>query len=69
MYLYIYSNLQEPENTCIVTTMVQLSERCGLSVGALQKIFKDRNIHYDNRGGFKIEKRIHYKAKSKIRNK
>jgi hypothetical protein len=64
---YIFDDFITPENNCIVSTMVQLSDKCGLSASALQKIFSDRNMYYDNSGKFKIEKRKHYIATSKSR--
>jgi hypothetical protein len=64
---YLYDDLINPDNNCILSTMVQLSGKCGISTSGLQKIFNDRDIYYDSKGKFKLEKRIHYIATSKTR--
>jgi predicted transcriptional regulator len=64
---YLFDDLKNPENNCIVSTMVQLSDKCGIPYSTLQKIFTETDIHYDRGGKFKIEKRDHYIATSKSR--
>jgi len=66
-YRYTYDDLHNPGNNCVVTTIRRLSKECGLSERTLQKIFKDRQVHYDNRGKFKIEKRVYHLATLKTR--
>lgn len=66
---YLYDDLKNSNNSCIFSTIVQLSKQCGIPYSTLQKIFKEGDIYYDRDGRFKLEKRLHYIAESKIRRK
>jgi hypothetical protein len=67
LYKYTFDDLKDQDNNCIVTSLTQLSEKCNIPYRTLQSIFSKRNIHYEKNGNFKIEKRIHFVDKSKIR--
>jgi hypothetical protein len=67
VYRYIYDDLRDPSNNCIYSTMVQVSDKCGIAYRTLQDIFYKSNVYYDRQGMFKIEKRPHYTAQSKNR--
>ena len=64
-----YDDLKNPDNNCIFSTLKQLSDHCKIPYRTLQDKFSKSDIYYDSKGTFKLEKRIHYMAKSKIRNK
>lgn len=66
-YRYTYDDLRNPENNCVLVTMKQVSDKCGLSASTIRGIFKTKTIHYDSDGKFRIEKRKYEKAKSKVR--
>ena len=69
LFKYTYDDLMQPANNCIVTTLTQLSEKCKIPYRTLQDIFSKSNVYCDRYGSFKLEKRIHYLAESKIRTK
>ena len=66
-FRYTYDDLRSPENNCVLVTMKQVSEKCGLSASTIRGIFKTKTIHYDSDRKFRIDKRKYEKAKSKIR--
>jgi len=67
VYRYIFDDLLKPENNCIVSTIKQLSDECGIPYSTLQRIMKEKDIYYDKSGKFRLERRIHKIAESKIR--
>ena len=66
-YKYTYDDLRDPSNNCIFSTLMQLSEKCGIPYRTMQDIFRKGSIYYERTGLFKIEKRVHYMAKNKVR--
>lgn len=67
IYRYTFDDLRNPANNCIVSTMKQLVDKCKMPYRTIQDIFIKSNVYYDRNGAFKMERRIHYIAKSKIR--
>ena len=46
--------------------MTQLSKKCGLAANTISEIFTDRSIYYDNKGRYRIEKRVYEKDINKM---
>ena len=67
LYRYIYNDLKNPDNNCVLVTLKQLSERSGMPYIAVRRIFKDKNMYYDPDGEFRLERRVYIKAKLKGR--
>lgn len=67
IYRYTFDDLKNPANNCIVSTMVQLAERCKMPYRTIQDILLKNNVYYEKNGLFKIERRRHYTAVSKAR--
>jgi len=69
LYRYTYDDILNPNNNCVMVTMVRVSEKCGLAKSTVRGIFQRKSIYYDPDGKFRIEKRPYEQAKSKRRYK
>lgn len=67
VFRYIYDDLRDSENSCILSTIKQVSDITGMSYSTLQNILSKRDIYYDKSGRFKVERRMHYMAEKKSR--
>jgi hypothetical protein len=58
-FVYIYDNLREPERSCSVGSLRQLSELTGMSISTLKRKIRVNVVFYNEAGRYKVMKLVH----------